>query len=106
MKKHYFFVAGYDYLKSGVNFIRFCKSRMRKIYAFKKNKEDLVFFICDFASGKITKHIIEFQNGRPFIKDDIYLEFDSISIQKNYYIFPDKPDRFYRGNTNTLNIIA
>jgi len=103
--KHYIFVAGYDYLRSGVNFINFCKSRMRKIYSSESKKEELVFFICDFTSGKISKHTVEFQNGRPFIKESPHKQFDAISLSKNYNIYSGSPYRFYKGKTNTMSII-
>ncbi len=98
-------MAGYDFKREGVNYALFCKSRMRKIYAVESKKENLVFFICDFASGKITKHTVEFQNGKPFIKENAYKQFDAITLSKNYNIYSGSPYRYYRGKTNTMSII-
>jgi hypothetical protein len=62
--KHYVLVAGVDYEFKGVNFRIFCDSRMKRIIAANKAKDDLKFITFDFRAGEIVTRDVAYPSGK------------------------------------------
>lgn len=61
--RRYVLVAGVDYEFKGVNFRIFCDSRMKRLIAANRAKEDLTFVTLDFRSGQIVTRTVTYPGG-------------------------------------------
>jgi hypothetical protein len=62
--KQFILVAGVDYERKGVDFRLFCNSRIKRIIAANKAREDLTFQVFDVRAGEVVTHTITYPSGK------------------------------------------
>ena len=62
--KRFVLVAGFDYERKGVDFRLFCNSRVKRMVAANRAKEDLSFQVFDVRAGEVVTHDVTYPGGK------------------------------------------
>jgi hypothetical protein len=62
--KRFLLVGGYDYERKGVDFRIFCNSRVKRMVAANRAKEELSFQVFDVRRGEVVTHDVTYPGGK------------------------------------------
>jgi hypothetical protein len=62
--KRFVLVAGYDYERKGVDFRIFCNSRVKRMVAANRAKEEMSFQVFDVRRGEVVTHDVTYPGGK------------------------------------------
>jgi hypothetical protein len=107
--RHFILVAGVDYESKGFPFRANCDSRMKRILAANKVKEEMTFEIFDVRKGEVVTHEVTYPSGKPADKVTKLTPSPFKSISKaNYDRVEHGGETHYRfkdGQTDIMSIL-